>query len=139
MLFEKKMPFEMDDEERELFSVAVKTDDHSGSEVDVAHDIFIGLLELWVLKNGDSRVLVISKRVVNRDNSVEAFINMMSGTNIVNLQAEIFEAFGKEMSKQGCQTISALVAFDLAKKLKFFDKGEYLNDKIKYVAIELEV
>lgn len=139
MSVEGKMPFEMNDEERKLFSIAVATDDHSGTEVQVADDIFQGRLKMWIWRSDDSVVLIIGEFTEHRDGFREFFISMLAGSNVMDMQISVVEDLRKELLPLGCQYLSAFLKPELAEKFGTSRAGSFLNDKVRYVVIGTEV
>tara|TARA_R110000751_G_scaffold150735_1_gene255708 strand:- start:1473 stop:1892 length:420 start_codon:yes stop_codon:yes gene_type:complete len=136
---ESKMPFEMNDEERKLFSIAVETDDHSGTEVQVADDIFQGRLKMWVWRSDDSVVLIIGEFTEHRDGFREFFISMLAGSDVMDMQLLVVEDLRKELLSLGCQYLSAFLKPGLAEKFGTSSSGSFLSDKIRYIVIGTEV
>ena len=133
------MAFELDEEELEFLHEAVKTDDHSGTFADVAHDIFQGLLTLWVWRKEEAVVVVISSVSVHRDGYREFVINMLAGSGVINFQSEVSESLAKEASHLGCNRMVAFLKPGLAAKFGAGTEGSYLSDKHIYTVVGMEV
>lgn len=138
----KKLPYELSEEELDLFKVAVTTDDHSGTEADVMNDVFTGVLDLWVWCDDDgydSRAVIMGNVVQHRDGFREFFISMLAGNNVMDLQLEVVEDLSKRLLEFGCNKLSAFLKPNLAEKFGAFTEGSYLSDKVEYVVIGKEV